>query len=136
MLNLAGNAKCDIFIEVELEEAFIPVVRIPIATRSEVPWSVYGQLGDWQFTRSWYYWVAICHKGSSDAIPFETAVKIQKDVGKIVRLDGDCGCRGPEVWLKNKENAYAYHVNCICGLLYLRNEIVLQSAENKLINGK
>lgn len=91
MKNLAGNEECDKHVRHELERCRIPIVEITRA-KSEVPYSLVGQLGNYRFTRAWYYWVV------SGFVPLEVARRLHADpVGRTdVRVDGHCGCPAPE----------------------------------------
>jgi len=56
--NLAGNVDCDIDIVTELQEAGIGIVprsKGPLL-HSEVPFHVFGRLGEVTFVRAWRYW--------------------------------------------------------------------------------
>ena len=92
MKNLAGDPKCDEDIRRELTRARVPIV--PIEKRGEVPATLGGQLGAFNFRRAWYYWVVSGH------VPLDVAREIYEDpVGRTdVRSGGDCACRPPETW--------------------------------------
>lgn len=97
MINLAGKTDCDIKIREELELAQVPLFtythdrKLGHATL-EVPWTVFGMLEGFIFTRAWYYWIV------EGRMPISVAREIyHKDVGKkTVRAGGHCGCVPPE----------------------------------------
>jgi hypothetical protein len=96
MQNLAGNVKADEIIKQELILAGIPIVGATAeeAGHSEVPFTLAGQLGQFRFTRAWYYWMV---KGN---LPLEAAEKLYDDpvARQDVRAGGDCGRRSPLEW--------------------------------------
>jgi hypothetical protein len=63
--NMAGREDCDEYIKRELEHCLIKVCRISeveaykLKSESEVPYTLYGELGlgDFTFRRYWYYYV-------------------------------------------------------------------------------
>lgn len=91
--NLAGAAYADIVIKKELEDAGIAVVQGD-RTRSEVPYTLTGKLGDNSFARAWTYWTV------DSMVPLAAAQEMYADeVGaKFVRVAGHCGCPAPEEW--------------------------------------
>lgn len=96
MKNLAGVPECDGYIQTELEKARITAVPCEL-TRSEVPYRLTGQLGQFHFWRAWYYWVA------TGLMPLEIAKELYADpIGKSdIRVAGHCACPPPEdPWLK------------------------------------
>jgi hypothetical protein len=76
----------------------------------EVPTGIMGFLNYWKFKRAWYYYVA-----EGAGIPPEFAVPFDKQWGKEVRADGDCGCRGVEFWGEGFAISL-YHINTLEGL--------------------
>ena len=62
MKNLAGETKADLYILEELDKAGIKVVEGE-RSRGEVPYTLTGKLGNWNFNRAWYYWVAGAQNG-------------------------------------------------------------------------
>ena len=95
MKNLAGVPTCDQDIRIELATAGIPAV-VTGKTRSEVPYTVTGHLGVFDFRRAWYYWCV------SGPVPLEVAKELYADPAgeKDVRVVGHCGCPPPEApWL-------------------------------------
>jgi hypothetical protein len=96
MKNLAGVPEADDDIRLELEKAIIPAVSVSL-TRSEVPYTLIGKLGEFEFRRAWYYWIA------TGNVPLEVAKELYADpIGKKdIRVSGHCGCPPPEdPWLK------------------------------------
>lgn len=91
MKNLAGDKRADQYIKDELERARIPILSVPL-TKDEVPYTLVGQLGDFTFTRAWYYWMV------AGRFPLERAKVLYADpAGKqSVRVSGHCGCPPPE----------------------------------------
>lgn len=92
MINLAGKADADQYILTELTRCGVPVVPVT-KTDSEVPYSFVGKLGNFTFTRAWYYWVV------SGKVPLAVAEELYTPEFKgDVRSGGDCGCRHPSTW--------------------------------------
>lgn len=102
MQNLAGNKECDQFIKDELYLANIPAISTE-RTRSEVPYTVIGKIGNWTLTRAWYYWIAKVET-PTQGLPLKQAMELHnrkhptKDeiLGKIIRSGGHCGCPSPD----------------------------------------
>ena len=67
----------------ELTQAGIPIKSE--RGKSEVPYTLIGNLNGWIFTRAWYYWVA-----RGPGIPFEKAKILFDEFGKDVRSNGHC----------------------------------------------
>ncbi len=100
MENLAGNPTCDMFIERELQNAGIRLVKGK-KQRGEVPATVTGALGAFRFMRAWRYWIA------EGDMPLEAAKALYADsIGKIdVRVAGHAGCPPPESpWVEWRDN--------------------------------
>lgn len=95
MKNLAGNPNCDEDIRRELERCGIEIVASK-PHRGEVPHSIEGRLGDFTFTRAWYYWVV------NGPMPLAKAEELYADpVGKKdIRVAGHCGCPPPGAMAK------------------------------------
>ena len=110
MENLAGRKDCDEYIRRELERCRIDIVEVEL-TRSEVPYTLEGRLGDFEFRRAWYYWVV---RGS---VPLEVAQEIYADpVGHTdIRVAGNAGCPPPEEWA-HRGFVELYHVDTEVGL--------------------
>lgn len=91
--NLAGAAYADVVIEKELKDAGIEIVKGD-RTQSEVPFTLTGKLGTFNFARAWTYWMVEC------MMPLEVAKEMyENEVGaKFVRVAGHCGCPPPEEW--------------------------------------
>jgi hypothetical protein len=94
MNNLAGRYDCDRFITAELTQAGIEIVKHTEVLRNEVPATITGKLGIYEFVRGWYYWMV------SGNVPLAIAQEMYADpIGrKNVRVAGDCGCPPPEQW--------------------------------------
>jgi len=90
--NLAGREDCDEHIRRELETAGVEIVEAEAS--SEVPYHFEGRLGDFKFSRAWYYWVV------NGKVPLEVARKMYEDPEgkKAVRAAGHCCCPPPEEW--------------------------------------
>src|SRR6266404_4544425 len=93
MENLAGNAECDKQIRRELERACILVKEVSQGD-TEVPYSLIGELGDFEFRRAWTYWVV------EGPVELEIAEKMYEDpVGRTdIRVAGNAGCPPPCEW--------------------------------------
>lgn len=100
MKNLSGDRDCDRYIEKELHDAGIELVRGE-QSGGEVPATIIGQLGRFKFTRAWYYWIV------SGKMPLSVAEELYADpIGKKdVRVAGHCGCPAPEhPWIEWEDN--------------------------------
>ena len=97
MINLAGNLFCDRIIRKELSEAGIEIIQLSEPVKTEVPYSIFGKLGDIIFKRAWYYYIVSCH------IPLTIAEQLyENEIGKRdIRVAGHCGCPPPRKWLNN-----------------------------------
>jgi len=101
MKNLAGNPECDIEIERELTRCGVQVVRKQ-PREGEVPSSLRGKLGNFEFFRAWRYWIV------TGKVPLQIARELYDDpVGKTdIRVNGNCTCPPPEggriLWLDKK----------------------------------
>lgn len=118
--NYAGRSDVDIPLEEELELAGIFVERLPECCRKdrgEVKTIVIGTLHGWSFERFWYYWVC---KGPG--IPIDAAMKLHEKYGKVVRVDGHCGCPSPLERFKGLGTG-SYHVDTLRGLKALADTI-------------
>ena len=83
----------------------------------EVKTSVIGTLHGWTFKRAWYYWAC-----EGPGIEANAADDLQERYGKVVRANGDCGCRGPRFWFKGLACG-SYHVDSPEGLKALADTI-------------
>nr|MBA4405594.1 hypothetical protein [Nanoarchaeum sp.] len=114
MINLAGVKEADEHIQEELYSAGIEIVRGELS-KSEVPHSITGKLGDWKFNRAWYYWTTSAQSGKG--LPLEIATmmhereypiigeKQPKNYGQVIRVAGHCNCPHPrELALPNNES--------------------------------
>jgi hypothetical protein len=88
--NLAGNEKCDVYIEKELTRCGIEVVRNQ-TREGEVPSSLRGKLGQFTFRRTWRYWVV------NGPVPIAIANELYADaVGRTdIRVNEHRGCPAP-----------------------------------------
>ena len=118
MINLAGVKDADRYIAEELYLAGIHASEKKIVSiaqgsnwatyengeRSEVPYSIMGDLDGWVFRRAWYYYMVSCPDGLG--LAYDVAVKLHEKkypidherydiLGKVIRVDGDCGCPHP-----------------------------------------
>jgi len=126
MINLAGETKADLVILKELVKADIKVVEGQ-RSRGEVPYTLTGKLGDWNFSRAWYYWMAIAQNGKG--LPLDVALELHnrkyhtdrkeqpKTYGQLIRVDGDCSCPQPTGIV------LSYHVDTQEGLNALASTI-------------
>ena len=84
MINLAGNKDCDKHIKEELYLAGIE--EIPMKSEGEVPFTIAGILGNWTFTRAWYYWIArVEHR--EDGLPVKKALELNDTPNPICETD-------------------------------------------------
>ncbi|MEI6731890.1 MAG: hypothetical protein WCK90_04375 [archaeon] len=108
MINLAGQKDADIKIQEELVLAGIPIVKVK-DVRSEVPYTLVGKIGNWNFERAWYYWmVSVEDRGKCLSLEVaakmhETAYPIPGEIrpkiyGDVIRVAGHCGCPHPREW--------------------------------------
>lgn len=100
---LAGVADCDIKIANELKLAGIPAITVQKSS-GEVPYTLVGQIGNWTFTRLWYYWSAT---NKVDGLPLATAEilhytpypKSSHEIyGDVIRVAGHGGAPSPTEW--------------------------------------
>ena len=97
MENLAGNRQCDQIIRKELLKAGVDIVQLPNSLVSEVPASIVGKLGGFEFHRAWYYWVV---KGQ---VPLNVARELYENPNgrEDIRVVGHAGCPSPEEWAEH-----------------------------------
>jgi hypothetical protein len=100
VINLAGNAECDLVIEEELFVVGVKIVRG--APRGEVPTSLTGMLlgryDIYTFRRAWRYWIV------NGRVPIDIAERMyeQRPYGRRdVRVAGHCACPAPREWAKH-----------------------------------
>jgi len=92
MKNLAGDKNADAHIKAELNRCGIPIESIPLGP-SEVPYTLIGKLGEFTFTRAWYYWCV------SGPVPLALAESLYTEEFKCdIRSGGDCVTRPPLIW--------------------------------------
>jgi hypothetical protein len=114
MINLAGVKTADVSIQEELILANIPIKKVELG-RTEVPYTLVGESGDWKFNRAWTYWVAFVGGGSDvigdgKGLPLEIASQLHERkypiigekqpviYGMVVRVTGHCGFPHPREW--------------------------------------
>jgi hypothetical protein len=113
MRNLAGIKEADEYIREELFLAGIMFIQEE-CSKGEVPYSIIGKLGDWTFSRAWYYWVASAPEGKG--LPLDLATKLHEKAylkigenqpetyGQVIRVAGHCGCPPPKKWAKHYDS--------------------------------
>lgn len=91
MQNLAGVPNATQIIQSELTRCGINLCREPLPV-GEPKSMLTGWLGDFTFSRAWYYW---CVEGK---VPLNMArAMYHNPMGKTdIRVSGDCGCPAPE----------------------------------------
>ena len=114
MKNLAHDETCDIDIRQELEAAGITVKTVERPRRSEVPYTLVGELGGWSFQRAWYYWIANAPEGKG--IPENSAEELNRDWRKEVRVVGFAGGTDVQKWLSSHGTIDKYHIDTQEGL--------------------
>jgi len=99
MKNLAGDLNCDDVIHRELVEAGVDLVVSERST-DEVPATISGRLGDFTFTRAWYYWrvhgpmpVAVAERLN---ITHERTIRICGFAGGVNNVSEYVVWRGPD----------------------------------------
>jgi len=98
----------------ELEAAGIkPHVFGGLYGTSEVPSKCMGGLSMWSFERAWYYW-----RAKGPGIPPDVAERLHATHGKVVRVDGHCGCPSPLEWAHGFAIG-SYHIDTPEGLTAL-----------------
>jgi len=105
--HLVGIKEADLYIKDELFLAGIPAIKGEKSER-EIPYSITGKLGDWNFGRAWYYWVASAQNGKGLSLEVATQLHERqypiigedqpKIYGKVIRVTGHCGCPHPRDW--------------------------------------
>lgn len=81
-----------------------------ITKRSEVETGIMGFWNGWKFERAWTYWVC-----TGPGIPLKEAELLHAKFGKVVRVDGHCGCPSPREWFHGLGCGH-YHVDTQEGL--------------------
>lgn len=103
MKNLAGVEEADKTILEELYLAGIPSVKVE-KEKTEVPYSYIGKIGNWEFRRAWYYWVASV-PDKQKGLPLKKALELhykkhptdeEQILGNLIRSGGHCGCPPPD----------------------------------------
>lgn len=85
MINLAGQRDADVYIRQELKNCGIEIVEGEL-NKGEVPYTLTGKLGQFTFTRAWYYW---CVEGPH-AVHLAKILHDHPAANKTVRAVGDC----------------------------------------------
>jgi hypothetical protein len=121
MRNLAGVSDCDEYIRSELRRACIDIHTVQKGN-TEVPYTLIGKLGEFEFKRAWYYWVV---KGP---VPLEVAKELYEhpEGRATVRSGGDCAKRPPETWvceINGEKYVDVYHIDGQAGLLLFAQKI-------------
>ena len=75
---------------IELIDAGISVFNTPTVKIGEVPTSLIGRLGTWEFTRGWVYWVA------RGRMPIMAARTLQAISDGSIRCGGNCTAPVPD----------------------------------------
>ena len=83
-------SKINPIVAAELIDAGISVFNTPTTKIGEVPTSLIGKLGMWEFTRSWVYWVA------RGRMPIIAARALQAVSNGSIRCGGDCTAPVPD----------------------------------------
>src|ERR1035437_10917323 len=98
MINLAGVEDADKHILEELYLAGIKASKIE-KTKGEVPYSFVGKIGQWTFSRRWYYWSASVER-DEEGLPLEQALELHNKkhptderiiLGDVIRAGGHGG---------------------------------------------
>lgn len=113
MKNLAGDKQCDQTIREELEAAAIPAKGVD-PQRSEVPYTVIGNLEPWELKRAWYYWMASAPKGQG--LSKEVAEAMNTIFRETVRVAGFAGGTDVKDWLSQQGTIDSYHIDTQEGL--------------------
>ncbi len=110
--NYAGSASADMDAAIadELKQAGIEVHTLPGPAKGEVKTVIIGSLHKWYFGRAWRYWVC-----DGPGIEVETAERLHKEFGRVVRVGGHCGCPSPREWFGGLACGI-YHVDSQEGL--------------------
>ena len=115
MINLAGDADCDVHIAQELEQAGIQYIVSGAPFNDEVPSAIIGRHHGWTFRRAWRYWRARADDGL--VLPFALADELYA-LDKSVRVAGHCGAPAPREWYKEpwRRGVSSYHIDTQEGL--------------------
>jgi len=108
----------------ELKIAGIEVLVNNTVVGGEVKTHITGALNGWTFERLWYYWSA---KGNPGLI-LDKANTLHENHGKVVRVQGHCGCPPPKEWASQNTDdgkfyVDTYHIDSQIGLQALANAI-------------
>jgi len=102
MKNLAGVKDADKTILEELHLAGIPAIKVDTG-KGEVPFSYVGKIGNWTFSRRWYYWSASVEDRAT-GFPIEIALELhnrkhptkEEILGDTIRAGGHAGGISPD----------------------------------------
>lgn len=142
MNNLANISNADEIILEELYLAKISSIKVE-KSKSEVPYSYIGRVGDWTFKRAWNYWIAHVDENKigillKDALILHNNKHPIKDciLGDVIRSGGHAGCPSPDEYgaipikLRNKngkpiveKHVICYHIDDQIGLNQLASAI-------------
>ncbi len=112
MINLANIKEADEFIKTELFLAEIPLL-LEQKSNNEVPYTIIGQIGNWQFKRSWYSYVAETEEG--EGFPIAVAIALNeikyplvskygpKKYGEVITPGANNKCLEPKDFSKSLE---------------------------------
>jgi hypothetical protein len=117
--NVVGHPNPDDILVSELEMAGINAQKHEFMRKlpGEVKTAVRGSLFGWCFTRVWCYWIC-----EGPGINVDTAERLHKSHGEVVRVDGHCGSPNP----RDQHHGLAcgkYHVDSPDGLKALADAI-------------
>ena len=118
--NYAGKKDVDYELTRELKKAGIEVTPLPESMREsmgEVKTIIMGSLHKWCFKRAWHYWTC-----EGPGIPVDDAEELHSVHGRVVRVDGHCGCPSPRHQFHGLACG-SYHVDSQEGLNALANTI-------------
>jgi len=94
MIDLTRDPGTRCSVEKELNQAGIEIIRneASLTFREAIP--ICGRLGQFRFTRVWYYWVVL------GKVPLKVATELYKnEIGKSdIRVVGNFGCPPPKEW--------------------------------------
>ena len=127
MKNLAGFKDCDEYIKIELEKAKLTPVEQSLSD-SEVPYKLFGKVGNWTLKRAWYYWMA---STEDDGLPIDIALEMHNKkypdemydeyctnrvYGDLIRVGGHCGSPSPDEFGGRSGFVTSYHIDSQEGL--------------------
>lgn len=118
MKNLAGDQKADETILEELYLAGIPAIKVD-KTTGEVSFSYVGKIGNWTFSRRWYYW-SVSVEDKMNGIPVELALELhnrkhptrEEILGDTIRAGGHAGGISPDDYVGQPINNAEFVTEC------------------------